>query len=196
MKKSIALVFVILIAIAILPTIGNSIIKKNIDEKLSEIKNVGVEVKADKIDSAYLHTSRHFEFLVNDSEKLFQYFRINLNQINLNKNLDGMLIGVDVAYNNLPFSKAVQIEIYPLKMSENMQTSLKKEDIRVYRYLETFLSLKKLLLHVNYKILNNQYDGYLKDIDEKFNFKNGSIAKVKILKLSFDGKNKKDKSNI
>lgn len=183
MKKSIILIVLILGIIAILPTIGNSIIKQTIDEKVLELGNFGIKIEVDNSSSSYLSTSRHFEFLVTDSRDFFKHLNINSNA-----SFDGMLIGIDIKYYNLPFVKAVNLEIYPLKMSTDIRQSIKEGDIRLYRYLEAFFKLKRVLCHINYNFINNKFDGYLNDIDEKLELKDKSTVKFKILKVFFDGK--------
>lgn len=199
MKKSLLLVSLILVAIAILPIIGNSVIKKVIDEKIVELKKIGIEVKIDNADSAYFNTSRHFEFLLKDGKKILKYLDVSSNkQVDLYSNilLDDILVGMDIKYNNFPFSKAIEIEIYPLKISKNLEESLKKKDIRVYKYLVTSLKLKRILCHVNYNLINDKFDGYLNNIDENLNLKSGTIAKFKITKMLFDGTMKVDETEI
>ena len=190
MKKSILAVVILLLSIASLPSIGNSFIKNSIDERLVELKSFGLETSKDESHSSYLNTSRHFEFLLKDSQNFLNYLKqYSDKQIPpyVNTMLEGVLIGVDIEYSNLPFAKAFEIEIYPMELSPKMSEELKLSDINFYKYTENFLQNKGVLYHIEYNLLNDDFKGYIKDINEKHVLKDGTKLILVIEKAKFHG---------
>lgn len=190
MKKSIIVVLIVLVVIGLLPIIGNSFMKKTIDERLTQLKSFGLETTSDEGNSTYLHTSRHFEFLLKDSHRFVNYLqKYSDAQIApyVNTMLDGVLLGADVEYSNLPFAKALTIEIYPLALSQEMKASVRKNDLQFYTYIDKFLQSKGVLYHINYNLLNDDFDGYVKDIDETYKLDDGLDLDVSLKKATFKG---------
>lgn len=190
MKKSIIIVLLVLVVIGLLPIIGNSFMKKTIDERLIELKSFGLETTSDEGNSTYLRTSRHFEFLLTDSHKFVNYLqKYSDAQIApyVNTMLDGVLLGADVDYSNLPFAKAMTIEIYPLGLSPEMQLSVRENDLQFSTYVDKFLESKGILYHINYNLLNDDFDGYVKDIDEKYKLDDGLELDLTLKKATFKG---------
>ena len=193
MKKSIIAVATLLVIIALLPIIGNSVIQKTIDERVLELTSNGIKTTKNETHSSYLNSSQHFEFLLKDSKKFIKYLsQYSDKQIPpyVDALFDGVLIGADVEYSKLPFAKAVEIELYPLALSVDMAERLKVEDIHLYNYIEGLLSSKTVLYHINYNFLNNDFDGYLKDIDEKYTTKDKADIKLLLQKVNFSGNGK------
>jgi len=190
MKKSLFLVVVILVAIAILPVIGNSFMKKMINDRLVELKSNGLVVKKDISLSAYLYSSRHFEFTVEDTSKFINYLNtFSDKQIPpyVNSMIKGAIVGMDVGYNNLPFAKGLSVDIYPLTLSDEMSDSIKDEDLEFYNHINKFLSLKGILYHINYDVTNRDFDGYVKDINEAYTLKDKTNMKLVVAKAVFKG---------
>jgi len=190
MKKSLIAVALILGVIALLPIIGNSAIKSTIDTKVQELKSLGLEVKVDESSSSYLHSSRHFELLLADSTTFIKYLsEYSDKQIPpyVNAMLNGVVLGMDLEYSNLPFSKAVSVDIYPLTLSPELHTSLTQNDIAFAQYVEKFLQSKGILYHMDYNLLNSEFKGNIKDIDENYTLKDGVDLKVILSKASFEG---------
>ena len=190
MKKSIIIVLILLVAIAILPLVGNSFMSKTIDSRLTQLKSFGLETTSDESNSTYLNTKRHFKFLLKDSQKFVNYLKQYSDaQIPpyINASLDGVLLGADLEYSNLPFAKAVTVEIYPLSLSLEIQKSIAKTDDKFSKYIDKFLQSKGILYHIEYNLLNDDFDGYVKDINEKYKTKDGLEMKVVINKATFSG---------
>jgi hypothetical protein len=193
MKKSLIAVATLLVIIALLPILGNSVIQKTIDERVSTFTSYGIETTKNEIHSSYLHSSRHFEFLLKDSKKFVKYLsQYSEQQIPpyVDALFDGVLIGADVEYSNLPFAKAVKMELYPVALSVDVAERLKVEDIELYNYVENLFSSKAILYHINYNFLNDDFDGYLKDIDENYITKDDVNIKLLLQKASFSGNGK------
>lgn len=190
MKKSIIVVVVLLVAIALLPLIGNTLIKQRIDTQISSLKTVGLEIKSDVSSETYLHTSRHFEFLLKDSKAFVSYLnKYSKKQIPpyVNALLNGVVIGSDVEYLNLPFAKSFKVDLYPLTLSPKIADSLRQNDIKFYNYLEKFLQSKGILYHINYNLINSDFDGYMKDVDANQTLSNGMQMALKLQKVNFEG---------
>lgn len=190
MKKSIFAVLILLGIILFLPTLGNTFIKQEIDTRVSELQSFGLEVSQDKTVSTYLHTSRHFEFLLKDSQKFLTYLQqYSAKQIPpyVNAMFEGVIIGADIEYSNLPFAKAFEVEIYPMTLSEKMSEELQKSDLDIYKKLTNFLSLKGLLYHIEYNLLNEDFKGYIKDIKEEFLLKDGTELRILLEDVDFKG---------
>ncbi len=190
MKKSIFLVVVILIVISTLPIIGNSFMKKMINDRLVALKSHGLVAKKDIGISSYLHSSRHFEFAVEDTHKFINYLNtFSDTQIPpyVNSMIKGVIVGMDVSYNNLPFAKRLSVDIYPLALPDEMSKNIKNEDLAFYNYINKFLSLKGILYHINYNVTNRDFDGYIKDIDETYTLKDATKIKLVLDKTIFKG---------
>ena len=190
MKKSIIAVVLLLLIIAALPIIGNTFVKHTIDERLLELTSLGLEVNKDKTESTYLQSQRHFELLLKDSKNFIKHLsQYNEQQIPpyVNAMLDGAVIGVDVTYSNLPFAKAFVVEFYPLTLSKELELSLTQNDALFYKYVEKFLQAKGVLYHINYNLLNEDFDGYIKDIDEKYSLSSGVDIALDLKKATFKG---------
>ena len=191
MKKSIIAVAILLLVIAILPVIGNKFIKSTIDDRIAQLQSYGLEVKEDLSDSSYLNTSRHFEFYLQDSSKFIEYLNNYAdNQIPpyVNAIMNGLTIGVDVKYSNLPFAKSQNMEIYPLSLSPEIAKSIKANNLDFSNYIDNFLQSKGILYHINYNFLNQEFDGYIKDINESYTLQNDAKLKLLMKKVTFSGK--------
>ncbi len=190
MKKNILAVVVLVLTIVSLPSIGNSFIKNSIDERLLELKSFGLQTSKDESISTYFNTSRHFEFLLKDSQVFLNHLKqYSDKQIPpyANSMLEGVLIGADIKYSNLPFAKAFEIEIYPMKLSPKMSEVLKDNDINFYKYTENFLQNKGVLYHIEYNLLNEDFRGYIKDINEKQTLRDGTKLMLSLENANFKG---------
>ncbi|MDF1877502.1 hypothetical protein JHD47_06695 [Sulfurimonas sp. SAG-AH-194-L11] len=190
MKKSILAVVILLLIIVSLPTIGNTFIQNSIDERLTELDSFGLETLKDESRVSYLNTSRHLEFILKDSQSFLNYLsQYSDKQIPpyVNAMLEGILIGTDIKYSNLPFAKAFEIEIYPMQLSQKMSEELQKDDINVYKNLKNFLASKGILYHIKYNLLNSDFKGYIKDIKEHIALSDGTELKISLDGAKFSG---------
>ena len=190
MKKSIIAVLFIVLLAALFPILGNSFMKQTINDRITELKTFGLETKKDATDSSYLSTSRHIEFTIKDSQKFIAYlssFADKQSPAYINAMLNGAVVGVDIDYSNLPFVKALKVEIFPLTLSDDMRNSLQKKDKDFLIYLQKFLQSKGIVYHINYNIVNKKFDGYIKDINQKYTLKDGTKVDVGLSKALFNG---------
>jgi hypothetical protein len=188
MKKIIFLVIVV--GLALLPVVGNKYVQTHIKEKVANLESFGLGVKEHSVDSTYLSSKEHYEFLLKDADKFLEYLsQYSDKQIPryVDAALEGVLVGMDVEYSNIPFMKAVAIDIYPLALSPKMQESIKKDDLDFYTYLEKFLESKGILYHINYNIMSKDFDGFIKDVAEKYTLKDGTELALELKKANYSG---------
>jgi hypothetical protein len=190
MKKIIIALVVVLVAIALLPILGNSVAEKVLQERIDIITSNGVELKSEKSETSYLNTQKHYEFLLSDAPKFMAYLDKHSDaQIPpyVEAMMEGVVVGIDIKYSNFPLSTKVIVDIYPLTMPTNISQELKKEDMNFYTYVEKFLQNKGLLYHINYYLSDDVFVGYIKNINEEYSFDNGSKIKFSLKEATYHG---------
>jgi len=190
MKKIIIFLVAAVLLIAALPIIGNKLVENSLDDRLTTLSSYGLEVSKAETESSYLNTKKHFEFLLRDADKFVEYLnKYSDQQIPpyVNAAFEGVLIGADIEYSNIPLSKAVSIDIYPLSLSQNMMNSIKEDDLNFHNYLEKFLHSKGVLYHINYNIVSEDFDGYVQDIKEVYTLKDSTKLSLNLLNATFSG---------
>ncbi|OIP53245.1 MAG: hypothetical protein AUK54_09470 [Helicobacteraceae bacterium CG2_30_36_10] len=190
MKKILAFLAIVVVAIALLPMLGNKLAQNELDNRIEVLVSYGVEVSNSTIQESYLNTKKHYEFLVKDTEKFMKY----LSQFSdaqlppyVHAMVDGILVGVDVTYSNFPINDGVYVDIYPLSLSKKMMQDLEKNDLNFYRYIKNLLQNKGVLYHINYNVVNNSFNGYIKDIKEAYVLEDNSKVRVELLNASYEG---------
>ena len=190
MKKILIFLAVAVLLAAALPIIGNKLVENSLDDRLTTLSSYGLEVSKAETESSYLSTKKHFEFLLRDADKFVEYLnKYSDQQIPpyVNAAFEGVLIGADVEYSNIPLRKAIVIDIYPLALSENMMSSIKEDDLDFHNYLEKFLHSKGVLYHINYNIVSEDFDGFVQDINESYTLKDGTKMTLNLLNTTFSG---------
>ena len=190
MKKILIFLSLAILAIAALPIIGNSIVKQELNAKVKTLQDHGVEVSKKSSHTSYLSSRRHYEFLLKDADKFMELLNnYSDEQIPpyVNAMLDGVVVGVDLEYSNLPFSKALSLDVYPLTLSSSMTNELKSLDLDFYNYLDKFLQNRGVLYHVNYDIVSKDFDGYLKDIKENYALKDSTKTSLELKNAIYHG---------
>jgi hypothetical protein len=190
MKKFIIFIVVAVLLAAALPIIGNKLVENSIEDRLTTLGSYGLEVSKAETTSSYLNTKKHFEFLLRDGDKFIEYLnKYSDQQIPpyVNAAFEGVLIGADVEYSNIPLSRALTVDIYPLSLSKNMMSSIKENDLDFYNYFEKFLHSKGVLYHINYNIVSEDFDGYLQDVKESYTLKDGTKISLNLLDATFSG---------
>jgi hypothetical protein len=86
------------------------------------------------------------------------------------------------------FNDSMEIDIYPLTLSDKSTKDLQKEDKEFYKYISNFLKIKGLLYHLDYNLGSESFDGYIKDIDEEYTFKDATNTKLTMSGMVFNGK--------
>ncbi len=190
MKKTLLIIFALITVIVALPIVGNSMMESTINTRVSELDSYGLKSKNIQEESDYFTTKKHFEFVLENADEFVNYLsQFSDQQIPpyVNAMFEGVVIGADLEYSNFPLSKAIQLDIYPLELSQSMSEDFKKNDLDFYAYLEKFLHSKGVLYHINYNIVSEDFDGYVKDIDESHTLKNETTILLKLHETIFEG---------
>jgi len=190
MKKVVLFLLVGILVLAALPIVGNSVMQKNIETRVSELESYGLKATQTKSKSTYLTSSQHFEFVLKNADEFVNYLKKYSDQQippYVNAMLEGVVIGADLEYSNLPFSKAIELDIYPLSVSPEMENAIKEDSLELYSYIEKFLHSKGVLYHINYNIVSEDFDGYLKNINEKYTPKDGGVLTLTLKDATFKG---------
>lgn len=191
MKKttSIAAVLVILIVI-LLPLIGNRFMQNIVDENVQILKENGLVLGRVTGENGYLNTKKHFEFVLQNADTFTNYLSAYTKTkipSYVKKTLSGATIAVDIEYSNIPFSKAITLEIYPLHLSSSMMQKMKMNDPDAYKHFVHFLASKGLLYHIEYNLASEDFNGFIKDIDDAYTFKDGAKLLMKLQGTRFSG---------
>ena len=169
--KKIGIVFVVLVALIGIYyfTIGSTQIvteiKKEINQEVTTLKSSGFVVEERDIKEK----SEHFVIDFNDTKSITHYLKKSNSTISEEELalLKGLKVGIDIEYT--PTVKdAISFDIYPLKLPIIFYQEL-KDDNKTVKAIEKRLKEKLVVVHLNVDKLLSGFDGYLKDIDTKFN---------------------------
>lgn len=190
MKKLLLLITVAAITFVLLPLLGNQVVQKEIDNRITTLQSYGLQPTKTIKDISYFKNNYHYEFEIKESEKFLKYLQ-QFSQKQLpsytNAIVEGVKMGVDIECSNFLFDNNIKVDIYPLSFSTTTMQKIKHNDKNFYKYIITLLQNKAILYHINYDVLKKNFDGYIKDIDEKYTDKNGYDITLKISKAVFDG---------
>lgn len=190
MKKILITLGTLIIIAVALPIIGNSFMQSAIEERVSELESYGLESVKTETSKSYLHSQQHFEFLLKDATAFVEYLNNYADgQIPpyVNAMFEGVLIGVDLEYSNLFFSKAMSLDVYPMSISKEMAEGLQKQNPAFYEYLENFLRSKGILYHIDYNIISQDFNGFVKDIKESYVLKNKTQLLLTLKGFGYEG---------
>lgn len=190
MKKIIIPILIVLVVLSLLPIIGNQLVSDSLDESIAKLELNGIAVKNDTVDSSYMNSFRHYEFYVSDTRKFLKYLeKYSDKQLPTYTSslLHGSVVAADVEYSNIPFTKALSLDIYPIKVSDKIMNDVKIKDSDFHEYIKNLLEEKGILYHINYNVATQNFDGYIKNIDEKYTMKNNSKLVVDIFDANFLG---------
>ncbi|MBD3797504.1 MAG: DUF945 family protein [Campylobacterales bacterium] len=189
--KKISIVITLTIAVlAALPLIGNKFVSNTLNERVAQMKQYGLNIQETKEQNGYLSSSKHYEFVVDDAAKFLEYLnQYATNQIPpyVDSVVNGVVVGVDVGYTNIPFFSSVEVDIYPLELAPEMTQSIKHDDPNFYDQLHTFLGAKGMNYHINYHLTSKQFEGYIKDIDQNFQLKDKTDFNIVLSDAKFSG---------
>lgn len=191
--KKLSFLVLLLILLAALPMLGNRLIQNTINERLELFEHNGLEVINNSMQSTYLQTHKHYEFLLSDTDKFLLFLsKYSNGQLPpyVHATLDGVLLGVDVEYTNFPLFNETSIDIYPLQLPKEMGNHLKDKDENLYDYLEKFLYAKGILYHINYNIISEDFSGHMKDIQEQQHLIDGTLLTFDLKGMTFSGNGK------
>ena len=189
MKKiSLIIVAILLMAIIISPIIGDKFMQKYAENTLYTLNTHGLKLLTLKTDTSYLNTKKYFKFVVKDSDK----FMAHINSfyklpIQIQPDLNGTVIALDINYSNIPFTKSIKFALYPLELSKVLTKKLKKEDIHFYNQFSAFLKNKGLFYYGEYNLINKKFITHIKDIHEHYTLQNSSDINITLSEASFQG---------
>jgi hypothetical protein len=190
MKKILIVLFVIILLAAALPIVGNKLAENALSEKVELLVENGIEVKSETIDASYLQTKKHYEFLLKDSEKFAAYVNeYSHSQMPpyMNELINGVLVGTDIEYSNIPFINSVTVDAYPIALSPTMMDDIKSEDADLHTFMISFLEKKGILYHLEYDILTKDFNGYVKDIHEEYIMQDDTNLTVALSGMTYNG---------
>jgi hypothetical protein len=101
--------------------------------------------------------------------------------------VNGVLLGADVEYSNIPFIKNVLIDIYPMSLSQTMMDEIKNDDADFYAFINTFFLKKGILYHMEYDMTSEDFSGFVKDINEQYTLKDDTNLTVLLSGMTYKG---------
>jgi len=190
MKKLLISLTIIALILLAIPLAGNKVIETALNNRVEVLTSYGLKVKKSNTNSSYLSTQKSYVFAVEDSMRFLTY----LNQFSDTQLppyvvalLDGAEVAIDLEYSNIALDDKVSIDIYPNALPSKLAKEIKSEDSAFYAYLNKLLQDKAIVYHLNYDVLNDSFDGYIKDIDETHTLKDGSKLLLKLKTANFKG---------
>lgn len=189
-KKIIIFFFIVAIILAMVPIIGNTLVKDTIESKLKILESKGLEVVVSDENVGYLETSRHYEFLVENSTRFLSYLETYSDEQlppYTEALIGGTKVGIDLTYSNIPFSKAISLDVYPLSLPDTTMKDLESKDAAFSAYIEKFLFRKGLLYHIDYELMSKDFKGYIKDVNENYTMQNNAKIILKLTNTTFYG---------
>lgn len=190
MKKLLITLAIIVAILLTIPFIGNKFIESELDNRIKVLTSYGLILKESKTNFRYLYTKKDFIFEVDDANKFISYLNQFFNSkipSQLDSLAEGVEFGLDIEYMNFPLSDSLSLDIFinsfPIKIAE----SLKANDTKLYDYLDALLKRKSVSCHLNYHILNNDFNGYIKDIDTSYSSPDGIQFNLKLFSAKFSG---------
>ncbi len=190
-KKIIAIGAMVLIALAVLPLVGNMGVKKIIDERITMLDEHGIKVESSDNGSSYLETKSHYVFTLEDPAA-FRAYLATLSKAQvpayLNAMLDDVVMAADVEYSNLLVSSDIALDLYPVAFTDAAADRMKSEDATLYTQMLQMLDEKAFMYHMEYDVTGGAFKGYIKDINKEVTFNDGKKAKIIFEDATFNGK--------
>jgi hypothetical protein len=190
MKKILIFAIIFISIIAILPIIGNEVTQKELQNRLDLLVSHGVEVKDSSTESSYLTTSKYYKLQVVDSDKFITYIQqFSDSQLPpyVNSLINGVTIGTDITYSNSPFSEAISVNIYPLTFSTDFMNDIASKNVKFSKFLNDILQSKGILYHINYSVIKENFNGFIKDFDKSYVLDDGRKMRLSLKGSTFNG---------
>ncbi len=172
--KKLMIFAVLAVLVALLPLVGNRVVKNTIEDRMEILSQNGLKAKLQKEERGYLKTELHYLITVADEEKFVAYLQ-NFASKKLppytQSLLDGAVFAVDIRYSNIPLSEKISIDLYPKKLSDDTLEELQKSDPAIYAFVSQILQKKALLYHIEYDVTSGEFRGSMKDFNEHFTTK-------------------------
>ncbi len=170
MKKAVIL-GILAVLIGLLPLVGNKVVKNSIEQRLEQLSQNGLQVKLIQEERGYLKTKLHYTVRVDDERKFLEYLQTFSSRElppYTKSLLDSVVFAADIRYSNIPFNEKISIDLYPRKLSRGVMEDIQKRAPKTYVFLTKLLQKKALLYHIDYDVTSREFQGYMKDLDERF----------------------------
>ena len=167
--KKILLFVVFIVVIAMLPLVGNKVVKNTINQRLELLNSYGLKSKLIKEEKSYLETKTSYDLVVVDEKKLIKYLQqFSSKQLPpyTTSLLSGVEFRIDLSYLNLPLSDKLNIIIYPTKLSEDIMIDLKQQSPKLYKFVNEILKERAIEYHIKYAVVLGEFDAWVKDFDK------------------------------
>lgn len=177
--------------VALLPLIGNRVVKNTIEQRLETLSQNGLEAKLQKEERSYLKTKLHYTITVKDEKRFLSYLQ-SYSSKDLppytKSLLEGVVFAVDIGFSNIPFSEKISIDLYPLKLSDVTMEELQKNNPDFYAFLSKILKKRALLYHIDYDVTSSEFEGHMKDLNEHFTMRDDTNVSLLFSGVAASGK--------
>ncbi len=189
--KKIIVVAVLLAGLALIPFVGNKVVKQTIENRLHTLSQYGLEARLLKEKKSYLNTQLHYSVTVSDEQKFLEYLQHYSSQQlppYTKSLLDGVEFGVKIAYSNIPFSEKIAIDLYPVKLSESSMRELQAQNEELAKFAQELLDKRALQYHIDYDIVSAEFRGYMKDLSQTLKLDRNESMHVEFSGVRASGK--------
>jgi hypothetical protein len=164
MKKYILIISVLLFSILgymIFAGIVKKNVQQNVQKKIADLTNHGFDIDKTKKDG----DRDHYVLTFKDMRKITPFIQSFYGQLSTNTihTFKDMQIALDIQ-NDYGIFDDIKIEVYPIKLSKEIENSLKKEELEM---IEQHLEQKTVILYLSLDTSLSNVKGHLKDIDIK-----------------------------
>ncbi len=190
MKKLVIFLLFLLSIVVAIPFVGSKMVDSEVLKVLDRLESNGIKLKNSSAKYSYLDSSKHYLFVIEDSDKFISYIeQIKGSKVDsyLHNLLNGMEIGTDLKYSNIPFSDKISLDFYPLSLSKDALYKITKKDELLKEFIVDFLESKNLLYHIDYNLKTTRFNGYIKDIDATYVTRKDDTVMLSLTNSTFNG---------
>lgn len=170
MKKILYVVVFITFVFALLPFMGNRVAKEELRNTLDVLRSYGVDIVNETAQEGYFTSKYQYELHVADEHKFANYLQ-NILEREIPSSIISLVthmnIGIDLEFSNFPISDFVSIDIFPTALSDELKNRLLQSDKRFARSLDRVIQERVLVYHLDFHVVNRDFEGYIKSIDIK-----------------------------
>ena len=189
MKKIVFLLIVV--AIAMLPLIGNKVVKNSITQRLDTLNSYGLSSNLTKEEKSYLSTTLHYKLTITDEKKFLGYLeQYSSKQFPpyTRSLLDGVVFAIELSYSNIPFNEQLKISLYPEQLSDSTMKTLRKESPQIAKFLTNLLQKRALQYNLEYGVVSGEFNGRLKDFNQQFTLEDTTKIAIQFSGVHTHGK--------
>lgn len=188
--KKIIFIALFVILVAVLPFVGNSVVKNALDTRLKTLMNYGLDFELVQQEKGYLHTQLEYTITVSDKQKFVQYLQqFSSHQLPpyTQSLVDGVVFGLKLRYNNIPLSEKISIELYPLKLSKATMQEIEQNNTELYKLVLKVLKNKAIVYRIRYAVVTGEFQGSMKDFDEVLKLEDNQTLQVQFSGVEASG---------